>query len=130
MSNEHVEGEPRTWKQSGSRAALYYVGITIGICFVGAVGFSLGVITTELRTESRAYNKQYHEERTLIEPLLASDPVFKEIKCHQRSNGGVYLTGGVRKQEDLDRLHKQIIRFVGERRASEIMLAVDVFTER
>lgn len=126
MSSEHPESEPRTEKRSAIRSALLYFGICFGICFVIAVSFGLGRGLTELE----AYSKQYQEERALIEPFLASDPAFKEIKCSQRSNGGVSLMGTVPKQADWDRLHEQIIRFVGERRASEIMYGVQVFMEQ
>lgn len=99
-----------------------YLGILLG----GAVGFGIGLTAAHFQ----AYKKQYDEERAMIEPFLASDPAFKDLRCSQRSNGGVSLSGMVRKHADLDRLREQIIRFVGERRALEIMSEGYVYAER
>jgi hypothetical protein len=123
MTREHPQDEPRTWERSTFQSITHYFGICFLICFIGGVGFAFG----RLSAEGGAYNKQYHEERVLIEPLLATDPAFSKVQCSARSNGGVALVGTVPTQADRDRLREWIVRFVGEKRADEIVLAVGVF---
>lgn len=91
----------------------------------GVVGFGFGL----LYATGQAYQQQYLAEKERIEPILASDLIFRDVTCHRRSNGGVYLNGVVATQADRDRLREQIVRVVGEKRADEIVLAVMVFRE-
>ena len=102
---------------------LFAWAIILSTLLALVIGFGFGVLYTELR----GYHQQYLDEREQIEPILASDPAFREVWCSRRSDGGVYLFGSVPTKADRDRLRERIVRVVGEKRADDIMYALRVF---
>jgi hypothetical protein len=80
--------------------------------------------------EQRSYSEQYARERRVIEPLLASDPAFSELKIGQRSNGGVWMIGVIRSPAAYSRLREALIRAFGESRADEILYGIMPPAER
>lgn len=106
-----------------------YLGWAIFAFLAGAIlGCAVGVFLGGLASEQSAYSKQYREERQDIEPLLERDAAFREIRCSQRSNGGVSLSGSVPTQADWDRLRELPVRAFGERRAEKLMSGLRVPT--
>jgi hypothetical protein len=101
-----------------------YVGC--GAILGTALGFAAGMACGLLLGDLNSYFRQYQVERELIDPILASDPAFRELQCSQRSNGGINLRGAVPTEADRDRLRERIVRAVGEKRADEIMYGVQV----
>jgi hypothetical protein len=77
-----------------------------------------------MSSTQRKYNEQYHRERELVEPILANDPAFADVRLGQRSSGGIWLEGTVPTERDRSRLREAIVRAVGESRADEILIAV------
>ncbi len=98
------------------------VGTVLGLAVGGAIGFGIG----HMHAGGQAYMRQYHEERELLEPLVASDPAFAELTLCQRSSGGCDLMGIVPTQADRDRLRERVVRAFGEKRAEEIVRPVMV----
>jgi hypothetical protein len=92
--------------------------LSFGCCFGSGLFFGI------MRGERFGYNRQYQQERELIEPILAKDPAFAAVEIHIRSNGGIFLSGEVPTTEDSARLRELVVRAVGEPRAKEILLAV------
>lgn len=88
----------------------------------GTAGFGVGLFYAELR----AYQRQREEEQALIDPILATDPAFAEVKSSPRSSGGIDLWGTVPTQADHDRRRERVIRAVGESRANEIVRGVSI----
>src|SRR5262245_17224751 len=101
-----------------------YVGCAmfLGLALGGAIGFGAGL----LYSEGRAKMQQWHDDRELLEPIVASDPAFAEVKLLERSVGGYELIGIVPKQADHDRLRERLVRTFGEKRAEEIVRPVVV----
>lgn len=91
-----------------------------------ALGFAAGVACGLGLGDLNHHFSQYQAERALIDPILGSDPAFRELRCSQRSNGGINLSGVVPTEADHDRLRERIARAVGEKRAEEIMRGVQV----
>ena len=89
--------------------------------FIGA-GFGFGM----LYAGGQIRMQQSHDEREVIEPILASDPAFSGLKCLERSIGGIEVIGTVSTQADHDRLRERIVRAVGEKRADEMVRPVMV----
>ena len=93
-----------------------YLGIFLG----GAVGFALG----HLVGEGQANMQKYRDEREAVEPIIASDPAFQKVEIHQFSAGGNWLNGEVPTEADLTRFRERVIRAIGEKRATEALIAV------
>lgn len=87
-----------------------------GLCF--AIGLVAG--------NRGAYHRRYLEERGVIAPIINNDPIFAGVEVEERSDGGVYLIGWVDTSADLDRLRASVVRAVGEARANEICMNVDI----
>lgn len=98
------------------------------VALAGAVGsfgcgtFSCGIGFGLIYRTEQVYQEQYLRERELLEPLLASDPAFADVRCHRRSNGGAFLGGTVPARADHDRLCERLTRLVGEARARELVI--------
>ena len=98
----------------------------MGAFFALGCCFGTGVVTgIYVQTRQRIF-EQYHRERELIAPILAGSPAYSRIELHQYSAGGIYLVGDVPTYADFDRLRDRITRAVGETRAHEIMIGVEV----
>lgn len=76
------------------------------------------------RATEREYHERYLRERELVEPVLAQDPAYQEIKVHRKSSGGIFLTGVVASAQERTKLFEALIRVVGESRAKELMNGV------
>ena len=100
--------------------------LTVGAFFSLGCCFGSGVVVGLLRKEGEYRNEQYRRERELIAPILAADPAYSRIEIYPLSVGGISLVGGVPTAADKDRLREQVIRAVGEARASQMMLGIDV----
>ena len=102
------------------RAFVLAGGLTVlASCFgLGlAIGWGCG--------NGQVYHWRYLEERDAVAPILAADPAFSAIEIHERSEGGIYFVGGVA-AADRARLRARVEQALGERRARELMAAVDV----
>jgi hypothetical protein len=95
-----------------------YLGLAVG----GAIGFGAGLLYAEGQIKQR----QWHADRELLEPIVASDPAFAEVKLLARSIGGYDLIGVVLTQADHDRLRERVVRAFGENRGAEIVRPVMV----
>lgn len=116
------KGTESSWIRDG----VVVLAVLSGSSVLIALGFSAGL----LYGEERSYQEQYLRERGMIEPLLASDPEFNEIRISRRSNGGVDLDGYVRSEAQRARLRDGIRHLVGDQRAEEIMIPVMVVADR
>lgn len=112
-------GGPADAAQDRSGATARRVLLALGSVF--ALGFCLcsGMALGLLLGEQGAYHRRSLEERAAVAPLLAGDPAFAGVELHDRSDGGVWLSGEVPTAEDLDRLRAGVARAVGERRARD-----------
>ena len=104
-----------------------WILITAGIGLLFAFGtFSVGMLVGALIGEQGAYDRRYEEEKALIEEALASDPLIDRIVIEPRSSGGVKVSGSVRTQTEHERLHDFFAQALGEPRATELVVGVDV----
>jgi hypothetical protein len=83
-----------------------------------------------LRGQAGAYKRRYVEERDLIDPVLASHPAFARVEICVYSVGGIYRSGPVGSDEDLERLRVAVAREVGEPRAKVMLAGVYAEGER
>jgi hypothetical protein len=90
------------------------------------LSFGAGLVIGLVAGNRDAYHRRYLEEREAIAAAVAADPAFGRVEVVERSAGGVDLVGEVPATGDLDRLRQLLIRRLGEHRAHEAMLAVDV----
>lgn len=111
--NEYFHG----WRRKAGVTAL---GLAL-VMMVCAIGFAV-----VLMAEGRAYYRQYLKERDLIAPIIATDASFSHVKIHQRSDGGVSLSGEVSSNADFQSLKEQLIKELGDRRGLEAVIAVAV----
>jgi hypothetical protein len=95
-----------------SSASCFGVGLVFGVFFGGA------------RTTESEYQERYLRERELVEPVLAQDPAYQEIKVHRRSSGGIFLSGVVSTSHERTKLFEALVRVFGESRAKELMNGV------
>ena len=68
---------------------------------------------------ARYHRRRYLEEREALAPILAGDPAFAGVEVHEKSDGGVFLTGAVPTPEDRERLRASVARALGEKRSKE-----------
>lgn len=113
-------------KQSTFRRIFAWAGGYIGCAAIlstvlgGAIGFGFGL----LYAEGQAKMQKYLDEREAVEPIIASDPAFRELKTLARSIGGIELIGTVPQQADHERLRNRLVQLFGEKRAAEIIRPV------
>ncbi len=86
--------------------------------------FGTGLVGGLMVSEGGNYSSRVEEEWRAVAPVLGSDPAFAGVEIHQRSDGGICLWGTVPTGPDLERLHTQIARVLGEQRGREAMNAV------
>ena len=98
------------------------VAVLLATALACAVSYIIGAISGQLQI----YRDRYTEERRYVEPIFKENPSFSRVEINQRSNGGVWLGGGVASVGDKDRLRSELIRAVGEARAHDAIRAVDV----
>lgn len=104
-----------------------WILIAAGVGLLFAFGtFSVGMLVGALIGEQGAYDRRYEEEKALIEEALASDPLIDRIVIEPRSSGGVKVSGSVRTQTEHERLHDFFAQALGEPRATELVVGVDV----
>jgi len=94
----------------------------VGLVCGGTVGFFSGGIWGQMDL----YRRQYDEEKSVVEPILAGDAAYRELEIEQKSDGGIWLSGSVPTQEDYDRLAAALQIELGRGRTEEIMRGVDV----
>jgi hypothetical protein len=80
--------------------------------------FCSGLVGGLLISTGGGYSSRYEEEFRAMTPILA-DPAFGEVEIHARSGGGIYLSGVVQTEPNLERLRAQVARALGERRSNE-----------
>ena len=102
------------------RALLIASGLVVcGVCF------GCGLLAGLAGSEQKGYQRRTEQERAVVAPLLAADPAFARLELEPRSDGGVLLYGSLQ-AADLKRLRVVLARAVGEGRADEVMMAIDV----
>ena len=95
------------------RAILLTVGILLAMVCTSVVSFGVGFVLGE----RKAQHRQFLEESELMAPVLSSDPAFANLTIHENASGGVFFAGGVRTDEDLERLRREVTRALGGARA-------------
>jgi hypothetical protein len=120
MNLENAERAQQRGYSRGCSWALWGFGILLSFGFCFGLGFAMGLGIGE----QRKYTEQYHRERELVAPILASDPAFTEIAISQRSNGGIWLSGVVPTPQDISRLRESLIRAVGALRTEQLLSGI------
>jgi hypothetical protein len=100
--------------------------IVFALLIAFAVGFYFGGEYGEFRTLHRAWNRSYEDDCRLIVPLLVADPAFRRVDTLRYPVLGTCLAGEVDSQEDLRRLHTEMLRLFGESRVEHMMQSVKV----
>ncbi len=114
-ASENPEGLP------ARRSRLLYV-LLAGVGFVGLVlsclcGGLLGTTFTEMSVRER----QFYEQSRIVEPILRSDPAFKNVGIDDGASGTgeIYLTGYVETSEDEARLRELLTKAIGEKKTQQ-----------
>ena len=100
--------------------------LIVGSLLFAVTCFGSGLFLGLLGRTQHAYNLRYEEERDLVVPLVNADPAFSEIQINQLSSGGIFLTGEVPTQADLDRFTAEVTRLLGQPRVQKGIIAVSV----
>jgi hypothetical protein len=101
-------------------------GVTVAVLLATVLACAVSFIIGAISGQVQLYRDRYAEERRYVEPILKGNPSFSGVEINQRSNGGVWLSGGVASVADKGRLRSELIRAVGEARADDAIRAVDV----
>lgn len=101
---------------------LVVTGLALCSAFSCGVGGFVGAVVGELS----GYHRRYLDERDQILPKLMADPAWNAVTIHERSNGGIWLSGEVATSADHDRLRALVTRQLGELRAKDSLLGVKI----
>jgi hypothetical protein len=121
-NDKRAEAPGRNWITWRRALLVFTTLLSFGGCFGAGVLFGVA------RNQEAEYHERYLRERELVEPILASDPAFADIKVSRRSSGGISLTGAVSSPQDRLKLFEALIRVVGEPRAKELIIGVAAFS--
>jgi len=98
-----------------------FVAVLLGLIFVCAVSFNVGVLVG-VRNE---YRDQHEEQYEVIAPILASDAAYSDVKVSPDLDGGwVLLVGRVPSGGYKERLRGQLALAIGQRRADYAITGV------
>lgn len=107
---------------STTRKILLVTGFLISLGFCTCSGAAVGLLGGELG----AYYRRYLADKDRISPLLAADPAFADVDVQGNLAGEAFLTGKVPTDADRSRLLSVIGQAVGQQRARDMLIAVDV----
>jgi hypothetical protein len=114
MTTEKAETSTRRWG-CGSIGCLFMV-----------ILYPITIVIDGIASQEWVYRNRYWEERYHIEDRIKGDPAFSKVEYGYRSNGGTQLRGTVATKEDRARLLIELGRAIGEPRAQEAILGVEV----
>ncbi|MEI8381800.1 MAG: hypothetical protein WCJ09_16850 [Planctomycetota bacterium] len=96
--------------------------LAFGLFF--GTGLLIGGFAGQLAGQRQTYHMRYEEERDFVAPIITANPKFSNVRIGERSVGGIWLAGHVDSQADLELLRNQMLKALGELRATDIMIGV------
>ncbi len=99
------------------RLLLVVVAVVFGIGAGFAVGWQLG----QYYAVHREFEQRYAAERSLVAPVLAADPAFRQITTVNFPVAGICLGGPLETRDDYERLRAAMLRLFGEPRIGHVM---------
>jgi len=86
------------------------------------VGYFFGLLNGEIRNDNMRADELIRE----IEPILADDPKFSDVRVQRWDGGMVMFTGRVASTADFERLRRVLIMVIGKKHADLALQPVNV----
>jgi hypothetical protein len=105
---------------------LRYGAVAVGVALFSSCCFVSGFLAGGLSRERAMQRQQYLDEQRAVAPLLKTDPAYARVAAVELSRGGISLQGSVPADEDLRRLHGEVINLFGRKRADDMVRPIEI----